>query len=100
MENDVFLGKYVIARSNLAGVFAGTLESRRGNWATLRNARRLWYWKAAASLSLSGVARHGLEYAASKIPPPVDAVEIEPFELVIATELARASIENAPEVQP
>lgn len=43
--------KYVIVRTYSAGVFAGYLESRTGTEVVLRNARRIWYWSGAASLS-------------------------------------------------
>ncbi len=43
--------KYVIVRTYSAGVFAGYLESQNGQEVTLSNARRLWYWSGAASLS-------------------------------------------------
>ena len=42
---------YVIVRTYSAGVFAGYLESRVDREAVLRNARRIWYWDGAASLS-------------------------------------------------
>ena len=35
---------YVIVRTYSAGVFAGTLESRKGKEVVLSQARRLWYW--------------------------------------------------------
>lgn len=44
-------GRYVIVRTYSAGVFAGTLVSRKGQGVVLKDARRLWYWKGAASLS-------------------------------------------------
>lgn len=43
--------KYVIVRTYSAGVFAGELESRTGQEVVLRNARRIWYWVGAATLS-------------------------------------------------
>ena len=43
--------KYVIVRTYSAGVHAGTLESYEGKEVVLKNARRLWYWDGAASLS-------------------------------------------------
>lgn len=43
--------KYVIVRSESAGVFAGYLAKREKDEVTLLNARRLWYWDGAASLS-------------------------------------------------
>lgn len=43
--------KYVIVRTYTAGAFAGELESRNGREVVLLNARRIWYWSGAASLS-------------------------------------------------
>lgn len=43
--------KNVIVRTYSAGVFAGQLKSRKGQEVVLKNARRLWYWDGAASLS-------------------------------------------------
>lgn len=40
-----------IVRTDRAGVFFCEIESRNGSEANLRNARRLWYWNGAASLS-------------------------------------------------
>ena len=45
------IGSYVIVRTLSAGVFAGTLQSRNGQEVTLTDARRLWYWAGAATLS-------------------------------------------------
>ena len=42
---------YVIVRTYSAGVFAGYLKSRNGQEIVLNNARRLWYWDGANSLS-------------------------------------------------
>ena len=44
-------GKYVIVRGDRSGVFAGVLESRKGQEVTLKDCRRLWYWNGAASIS-------------------------------------------------
>ena len=44
-------GRYVIVRTYSAGVFAGYIESRNGREVIMRNARRLWQWSGAASLS-------------------------------------------------
>ncbi|MDC7243665.1 MAG: hypothetical protein PQJ44_06990 [Sphaerochaetaceae bacterium] len=43
--------EYVLVRTYSAGVFFCTIESRNGKEAVLRNARRIWYWDGAASLS-------------------------------------------------
>lgn len=46
MENQ----KYIV-RTDRAGVFFCEIESRNGSEAQLRNARRLWYWSGATTLS-------------------------------------------------
>jgi len=42
---------YYIVRTHSAGVFAGEIKSRNGMEVVMKNARRLWYWDGAASLS-------------------------------------------------
>lgn len=44
-------GKKVIVRTGKADVFYGTLASREGGEVTLHNARRIWYWSGAATIS-------------------------------------------------
>lgn len=87
---------YVIVRTYSAGVFAGILESRKGKEAVLTNARRLWYWAGAASLSqmaVSGTSRPG----ECKFPVAVPRVTLtEVIEVLDATEAARKSIELVP----
>lgn len=87
---------YIICRTYSAGVFAGTLEKKEGREVTLSNARRLWYWSGAASLSqlaMEGVKRP-LE---CKFPCPVDeAILTESIELLKCTKEARESIEGVP----
>ena len=42
---------YKIVRTYSAGVFAGEVIRREGREVEMANARRLWYWSGAASLS-------------------------------------------------
>ena len=42
---------YFIVRTYSAGVFAGEIVSRNAMEVEMKNARRLWYWDGAASLS-------------------------------------------------
>ena len=42
---------YAIVRTYSAGVFAGWLQEQTGQEVILLNARRLWQWSGAASLS-------------------------------------------------
>ena len=78
-------GTYVIVRTYSAGVFAGTLVARDGREVELSNARRLWYWSGAASLSelaMKGVSRPlNCKFpVAVKTVLLLDAVEILPVE--------------------
>lgn len=84
--------RYVIVRTHSAGVFAGTLESRTGKEVVLTNARRLWYWAGAASLSQMSVTGTS-KPEACKFPVEVPRVELtEAIEILDVTEAARASI--------
>jgi len=89
-------GKYVIVRTYSAGVFAGTLVSRKGREVVLSNARRLWYWAGAASLSQ--LAMEGTSQpTACKFPVAVAKVELlEAVEILDTTKQAKASIEGVP----
>jgi len=90
------LGNYVIVRTYSAGVFAGTLKSREGKEVILTNARRLWYWSGAASLSqlaIEGVSRP----QECKFPCEVDEVILtEAIEILHVTDLAKKSIDSVP----
>ena len=83
---------YVIIRSSDAGCFAGSLKAKNGNEVELVNARRLWYWKGAASLSqlaMEGVTKPN----DCKFPPIVDNITVLGVcEIIHATEKAKTSI--------
>ena len=84
--------KYVIVRTYSAGVFAGTLVKREGKEVTLKNARRLWYWSGAASLSQ--LAMEGVKNPSScKFPCEVENVVLtEAIEIIDCTKEAQKSI--------
>lgn len=88
--------KYVIVRTYSAGVFAGYLESRNGQEVILRNARRLWYWEGAASLSQLAV--EGVKYPQKcKFPCEVDRIELlQAIEILDVTEAAKENIKEVP----
>jgi hypothetical protein len=46
-----FIGKTCIIRTYSAGVWFGKIKELSGSQCVLQNARRLWYWSGAASLS-------------------------------------------------
>jgi len=96
MKKDVVIGRYCMVRTNSAGVFAGTVESRNGKEVVLSNARRIWYWDGAASLSQ--LATSGTSKPKNcKFPEPVAEVLLtEAIEIIPITEIAKASIEGVP----
>jgi hypothetical protein len=87
---------YVIVRTYSSGCFAGELTARNGKEVTLRAARRLWYWKGAASLSqlaVEGTSRP----TECKFPVVVPEIDLtEAIEVIKATPEARTSIESVP----
>lgn len=88
--------KYVICRTYSAGVFAGYLESKKGKEVVLTNARRLWRWAGAASLSQ--LAMEGTKNPDEcKFPCEVDRVEFtEVIEILDVTSEAKKSIASVP----
>ena len=89
------IGKNVIIRTYSAGVWCGTLSQKAGNEVILTNARRLWRWWAAESISLSGVANFGVIEDKSQIAPKVDGVWLEAIEIIPTTDKAEKSIMEA-----
>lgn len=89
--------EYCIVRTYSAGVFAGFIESRDGKEAVLLNARRIWHWSGAASLSqlaLDGTKKPN----ECKFPAPVPKVILtEVIEILPVTSEAKKSIEEVPE---
>ena len=95
-ESKIIPGAYVVARTYSAGVFAGTLQEREGQEVTLSNARRIYFWAGAASLS--ELAQRGTSKPAEcKFPAAVDEVLLlQTIEILAVTDIARASIEGVP----
>lgn len=91
MEN-----KLVIVRTQSAGVFFGFIESKNGQEVTMTNARRLWYWEGAASLSqlaATGTTRPDK----CKFPVAVDKIVLlQAIEIIDVAEAAAATINAVP----
>jgi hypothetical protein len=85
-----------IIRTYSAGVFFGTLVNRStdGMRGTIKNARRLWYWDGAASLSqlaVDGVSKP----ENCKFPCAVSSIEVtQIIEVLETTKKARESIDG------
>lgn len=87
------IGQDVLVRTYSAGVHVGTLKSRDGKEVVLNNARRIWYWDGAATLSQ--LAMEGTSKPENcKFPCPVAEILLtEAIEIIPVTEQARASID-------
>lgn len=96
--NDFAIGKEVIIRTYSAGVWFGVLKQKAGNEVILTKARRMYKWRAKESISLSGVARHGIKQDDSKICGELDSVWLEAIEIIPVTGNSAESIRTAPEV--
>lgn len=88
--------KYVIVRTQSAGVFAGYQKSRDGKEVVLKNVRRIWYWAGAASLSQ--LAQSGTSKPDEcKFPEEVDRILLtEAIEILDVTHQAKESINSVP----
>ncbi len=90
---DGMVGKYAIVRCYSAGVHAGIVAAIDGDKAILTNSRRLWSWKAAKGVALSGVAQFGI------VGGKIDAANPEIYltgviEVIPCTDAAKESIQN------
>ena len=85
---------YVIVRTYSAGVFAGYLKSRQGQEGVVLNARRIWFWDGASSLSQ--LAMEGTKKPENcKFPCEVDSVTLTQIvEILDVTEKAKNSIQG------
>lgn len=90
------VAKYVLVRTYSAGVFVGYLKSRKGQEVILTEARRLWYWDGAASLSQ--LAMQGVKKPQNcKFPCEVDEVTLfNAIEILNVTPKAKKSIAEVP----
>lgn len=88
---------YKMVRTYSAGVFAGYVESLDGQHAVLRNARRIWFWDGAATLS--ELATRGTSKPENcKFPCEVNRIELtNVIELIDITKTAEKSIKGVEE---
>jgi len=90
------IGKHVMVRTENAGVHFGVLTHHHLQEVTLKNARRVWYWSGAASLSQLSV--DGTSNPDDcKFPCPVEEIMLEGMiEMIPLTDKARESLEAVP----
>ena len=95
METNI--GKKVIIRGDRSGVEFGELVEHKGREVTLKDARRIWYWDGAASLSQ--LAKDGPAIPENcKFTVSVDSITIlDAIEIIPCTDKAIKSIEEVKE---
>ncbi|NBU34686.1 hypothetical protein EB077_13435 [bacterium] len=94
---DETLTEYSIIRTYSAGVHFGVVAKREGREITLKNARRIWYWDGAASLSqmaLEGVKKP--ENCKFSVSLP-EILLLEGIEVIPCTEAATKSLLAVPD---
>jgi len=86
--------KYCIVRTYSAGVFAGYVARREGQEVDILQARRLWYWEGAASLSqlaMSGTSKPNK----CKFPEAMAKVTVtQVIEIIECSSVAMTSIQD------
>ena len=90
------INRVCMVRTYSAGVFLGEVASKDGKEVHLKNARRMWYWDGAASLSQ--LATEGTS-APNKCKFPAEVPDVlltEVVEIIPASEAAIASIAAVP----
>lgn len=88
--------KYYIVRTYSAGVFVGYITKKNGKEVEMTDARRIWYWSGAASLSQ--LAMEGVKNPEDcKFPCAVEKVLLtEVIEIIECTEEAKKNIDDVP----
>ena len=97
--NDFAIGQEVIVRTYSAGVWFGLLKQKAGNEVILKDARRMWRWWAKESISLSGVALHGIKQEKSRIAGAIDSVWLQAIEIIPISGTAAELIRTAQETE-
>lgn len=89
---------YVVVRTYSAGVHFGELKSRKGKEVVLVNARRLWKWVGA--FTLSEVAVEGIKDG-SKPSVAVESITLtEAIEVIATTPAAEKILREFPPCRP
>lgn len=81
-KSNSLIGKHVIVRSNLAGVFFGILTEKSGDELTLKNARKFYYFSGANTVE--DLAQFGAQNTNNcKLTVSVNQIVISKFEQIL-----------------
>lgn len=94
------IGQKVLIRTYSAGVWFGELAQKSKNEVILKNARRMWRWKAKTGISLSDISLVGIDQSSSRICVAVPTVWLEAIEIIPCSTDAIKSIEGAENAEP
>jgi len=88
---------FVLIRTYSAGVHFGTLVSRKGKEVVLKNSRRVWYWKGAASISQMAVSGVTCPLECKFSVPVPEIILTEAIEIIKCTPAAKKNLLAVPE---
>lgn len=89
---DSWIGRHVVVRTYSAGVHVGTLAAVEGHAVVLTNARRIWKWGGA--FTLSELATQGLNPELSRMSVAVAEILLsEMIELIPTSDKARRTFD-------
>lgn len=91
---------FVLVRTKSAGVHFGLLHGRVGSEVTLRNARRIYYWAGAFTLSemaVSGVSKPGDCKFSIGVP---EILLLEAIEIIPLSQPAHDNLYGVPAYEP
>ena len=94
--NTSLKGKKIIARIDRAGVFHGTLDYIDSDIIRLKDARRIYYWNGA--LSVTSMAAKGI--TDGKVTIPVTTVEFMSDKIVELNECSDAATKSIEAIKP
>ena len=96
-KTETVLTGYTMTRTEKAGVFYGIIKARDGDTLILKNARRVWYWEGAATLS--ELATRGTSCPDKcKFPCPVEEVTLHNvIEEIPVSEVAKITLDEVME---
>ena len=94
--NTSLLNKKIIARIDRAGVFHGTLDYIDTEIIRLKDARRIYYWNGA--LSVTDIAAKGI--TGGKVTIPVNTVEFMSDKIVELNECSDESTKAIESIKP
>jgi len=94
--NTELLNKRIIARIERAGVFHGTLDHIDNEIMRLKDARRIYYWNGA--LSVTDIAAKGI--TGGKVTIPVTTVEFMSDNVVELNECSEEASKSIEAIKP